>query len=205
MIELLNFINTLITLYVYIIIAGAVMSWLIAFNVVNPYNQFVRSIWQGLNALTEPLLRPIRRWMPDLGGIDISPVVLIIACWFVQGVVLAQPGEAARVTPPSPRPWRSGPAGIKVLVRVSPKSTREGVEGMVETAQGGALTVRVRAVAEKGEANRAVERVIAEWIGVAKSSVAVSAGGKSRIKTVEIAGEPAKLAALIETQIAKLR
>jgi YggT family protein len=88
MIELLNFISLVISLYVYIIIAGAVMSWLIAFNVVNPYNQFVRSIWQGLNALTEPLLRPIRRWMPDLGGIDISPVVLIIACWFVQGVVL---------------------------------------------------------------------------------------------------------------------
>jgi uncharacterized protein (TIGR00251 family) len=109
------------------------------------------------------------------------------------------------VTPPSPRPWRSGTAGIRVLVRVSPKSTREGVEGIVETAQGGALTVRVRAVAEKGEANRAVEKVIAQWIGVAKSSVAVSAGGKSRIKTVEIAGEPAKLAALIEAQIAKLR
>jgi hypothetical protein len=54
------------------------MSWLIAFNVINPYNQFVRSIWQGLNALTEPVLRPIRRWMPDLGGIDISPMVLII-------------------------------------------------------------------------------------------------------------------------------
>jgi YggT family protein len=88
MIELLNFISLVISLYVYIIIAGAVMSWLIAFNVVNPYNQLVRSIWQGLNALTEPLLRPIRRWMPDLGGIDISPVVLIIACWFVQGVVL---------------------------------------------------------------------------------------------------------------------
>ena len=65
--------------------------------------------------------------------------------------------------------------------------------------------MRVRAVAEKGEANRAVERVIAEWIGVGKSSVAVAAGGKSRVKTVEIAGEPAKLAALIETQIAKLR
>ena len=109
------------------------------------------------------------------------------------------------MTPPVPRPWRSGPAGIKVLVRVTPKSTREGVDGIVETPQGGALTVRVRAVAEKGEANRAVERVIAEWVGVGKSSVAVSAGGKSRVKTVEIAGEPAKLAALIEMQIAKLR
>ena len=88
MLELLGFISSLITLYIYIIIAGAVMSWLIAFNVVNPYNQFVRSIWQALNALTEPLLRPIRRWMPDLGGIDISPVVLILLCAFVQTVII---------------------------------------------------------------------------------------------------------------------
>ena len=88
MARLLDFINLVITLYVYIIIAGAVMSWLIAFNVVNPYNQFVRSIWQGLNAVTEPLLRPIRRFMPDLGGIDISPVILILACWFIQLVVI---------------------------------------------------------------------------------------------------------------------
>jgi YggT family protein len=88
MARLLDFLSSLITLYVYIIIAGAVMSWLIAFNVVNPYNQFVRSVWQGLNALTEPLLRPIRRFMPDLGGIDVSPVVLILACWFVQLVVI---------------------------------------------------------------------------------------------------------------------
>jgi YggT family protein len=88
MLELLGFISSLITLYIYIVIASAVMSWLIAFNVVNPYNQFVRSIWQGLTVLTEPVLRPIRRMMPDLGGIDISPLVLIIICWFVQGVVL---------------------------------------------------------------------------------------------------------------------
>ena len=88
MLEFLNFISALITLYIYIIIAGAVMSWLIAFNVINPHNQFVRSLWQALNAVTEPLLRPIRRRMPDLGGIDVSPVVLIIVCWFIQGVIL---------------------------------------------------------------------------------------------------------------------
>jgi YggT family protein len=88
MLELLGFISSLITLYIYIIIAGAVMSWLMAFNVVNAHNPFVRSVWQALNALTEPLLRPIRRWMPDLGGIDISPVILILACAFVQSVVL---------------------------------------------------------------------------------------------------------------------
>jgi YggT family protein len=88
MFELLGFINALITLYIYIIIAGAVMSWLIAFNVVNPYNQFVRSLWQAFNALTEPLLRPIRRLMPDLGGIDISPMILILICIFIQWVVI---------------------------------------------------------------------------------------------------------------------
>jgi YggT family protein len=88
MLELLNFLSTLITLYIYVIIAGAVMSWLIAFNVVNPYNPFVRSVWQMLNAFTEPLLRPIRRFMPDMGGVDISPVVLILSCVFVQSVLL---------------------------------------------------------------------------------------------------------------------
>lgn len=88
MIELLGFISYLITLFVYIIIAGAIMSWLIAFNVINPYNQFVRALWQGLNAVTEPFLRPIRRLMPDLGGIDISPLVLILVCFFIQSVIL---------------------------------------------------------------------------------------------------------------------
>jgi YggT family protein len=88
MIELLSYIQWIIGLYIWIIIAGAIMSWLIAFNVINPYNQFVRSLWMGLNALTEPLLRPIRRFLPDLGGIDISPMVLILVCWFIQIVIL---------------------------------------------------------------------------------------------------------------------
>jgi len=88
MIELLTFINVVINIYIWIIIAGAIMSWLMAFNVINPYNQFVRSVWTGLNALTEPALRPIRRFLPDLGGIDISPMVLILICWFIQIVVL---------------------------------------------------------------------------------------------------------------------
>jgi uncharacterized protein YggU (UPF0235/DUF167 family) len=92
-----------------------------------------------------------------------------------------------------------------MLVRVSPKSSREGVDGVQETAQGQAFTVRVRAVAEKGEANRAVEQVVAAWLGVARSNVSVSAGGKSRVKTVEIAGDPTGLARLIEGQSAKLR
>jgi uncharacterized protein len=90
-------------------------------------------------------------------------------------------------------------------VRVSPKSAREGIDGVVETAQGPALTVRVRAVAEKGEANRAVEAVVAGWLGVPKSSVAVTAGGRSRLKAVLVTGEPDRLAALVELCVSKLQ
>ena len=90
-------------------------------------------------------------------------------------------------------------------MRVTPKSAREGIDGVVETAQGSALTVRVRAVAEKGEANRAVEVVVAGWLGVPKSSVAVTAGGKSRLKTVLVTGEPDRLAALAELCVSKLQ
>lgn len=88
MIELLGFISYVITLYTYIVIASVIMSWLMAFGVVNPYNPTVRAIWQGISAVTEPLLRPIRRIMPDLGAIDISPIILLLACFFVQSVVL---------------------------------------------------------------------------------------------------------------------
>ena len=88
MLELLGFISYLITLYTYVVIAGVILSWLIAFNVVNPYNPMVRTIWQGLNAVTEPLLRPIRRLMPDLGGIDIWASPRLRACFFVRPVVL---------------------------------------------------------------------------------------------------------------------
>lgn len=88
MIPLLNFIQYLIQLYIYVVIASVIMSWLLAFNVINAYNPFVRSLWNALRAVTEPLLQPIRRFMPDLGGIDISPVILLLICFFFQSVVI---------------------------------------------------------------------------------------------------------------------
>lgn len=88
MIELLGFISYLITLYTYVIIAGVILSWLMAFGVVNPYNNVVRSIWNAISAVTEPLLAPIRNALPNMGGIDISPIILILGCFFVQSVVL---------------------------------------------------------------------------------------------------------------------
>jgi YggT family protein len=77
-------ISTLITLYIWILIANAVLSWLVAFNVVNPHNNVVRTIGETLYRLTEPALRPIRQMLPSLGGLDISPVVLIIILLFAQ-------------------------------------------------------------------------------------------------------------------------
>jgi YggT family protein len=73
---------TIINIYFWIILAMVILSWLIAFNVVNRSNPFVRQIGQALERLTEPLLRPIRRVLPDLGGIDISPIVLLIGMQF---------------------------------------------------------------------------------------------------------------------------
>lgn len=88
MLEFLGFISYLITLYTYVVIAAVIWNWLMAFGIANPYNDMVRSIARALNAVTEPLLKPIRRYMPDLGGIDISPIILLLGCFFIQTVVI---------------------------------------------------------------------------------------------------------------------
>jgi YggT family protein len=80
-------VDTIITLYIYILIATAILSWLIAFNVVNMRNNIVASIADVLYRITEPALRPIRAMLPSLGGIDISPVVLIIGLLFVERLI----------------------------------------------------------------------------------------------------------------------
>ncbi len=91
---------------------------------------------------------------------------------------------------------------MRLLVRVTPKSARDGVEGVAETAEGLALKVRVRAVAEDGKANRAVEQVLAGWLGVAKTRVAVAKGDTSRIKTLLVSGETAEIEALLAQRLA---
>jgi YggT family protein len=83
----LDIVLVALQLYTWVIIASAVLSWLIAFNVVNIRNDFVRSIWTLLNNLTEPLLNPIRRMMPNLGAVDISPVILLLLVMLVQRII----------------------------------------------------------------------------------------------------------------------
>jgi YggT family protein len=75
-------------LYTYLIVASAILSWLVAFNVVNVRNDVVRSIWTFLAAVTEPALRPIRNILPNLGGVDISPIILLLLIFLVERVIL---------------------------------------------------------------------------------------------------------------------
>lgn len=87
MYSLLLLIDTVLNLYVWVLIISAVLSWLVAFNVVNTHNRVVYLIGDFLHRLTEPALRPIRKVLPNLGGIDISPVVLILLIMFVRNLM----------------------------------------------------------------------------------------------------------------------
>jgi len=87
MVSLLYLIDTVITIYIWLLIASAVLSWLVAFNVVNVHNRIVHTIGDFLYRVTEPLLAPIRRYLPSLGGIDLSPVVLILLLIFLRNLL----------------------------------------------------------------------------------------------------------------------
>ena len=80
-------IDLALELYIYLLVAAAVFSWLIAFNVVNTRNQFVGMVADFLYRITEPALRPIRRRVPNLGGIDISPLILVFIIIFIRYVI----------------------------------------------------------------------------------------------------------------------
>ena len=84
----LDVIMIALNLYIWVLIASAVLSWLIAFNVINTRNQFVSTIWDSLYRITEPALRPIRQRLPNLGGIDISPIILLLVIYFIQSVIV---------------------------------------------------------------------------------------------------------------------
>ena len=80
-------IDAVLQLYVYAVIAVAVLSWLVAFDIINPSNRFVYAIINMLYRLTEPVLQPIRRFLPQMGGIDLSPVVVILAIFFLRSLL----------------------------------------------------------------------------------------------------------------------
>lgn len=82
-----NLFNAAIQLYIWLLIIWVILSWLVAFNVINTSNRFVAMLGDFLDRVTEPALRPIRRIMPNLGGIDISPIILILLLYFLRDFV----------------------------------------------------------------------------------------------------------------------
>ncbi len=87
MIALTNLLDTAIQIYIWLLIAYVVLSWLVSFNVINTGNRTVYQIGDFLNRITEPALRPIRNVLPNLGGIDISPIILILLLYFIRDLV----------------------------------------------------------------------------------------------------------------------
>jgi uncharacterized protein len=105
---------------------------------------------------------------------------------------------------PRTQACRAGETGLCLFVRVTPKSAHDRVDGLVATAEGPALNVRVRAVADDGKANAASEKVVADWLGLAKSRVRVVRGHKSRTKMLALAGDPGEIEALVARRLAAL-
>ncbi len=85
--SLIVLVDKVIDIYTWIVIASAIVSWLLAFGVINIRNQFVRMVVDFLYKVTEPALRPIRRIMPNLGGVDISPVILLLGLFFLRSLL----------------------------------------------------------------------------------------------------------------------
>ena len=85
---LIYLIDSLFSIYTFLLFVWVILSWLVAFNVVNSRNRFVYLAGDFLNRITEPALRPIRRFIPDLGGIDISPVILILVLHFLRILIV---------------------------------------------------------------------------------------------------------------------
>ncbi len=85
-------INQIVWIFIYVLIGSAVLSWLLAFNVVNSRNPVVQTLWDVFHRITDPVLRPIRRLLPNLGGIDVSPIIIILVLVFLTSFMREQTG-----------------------------------------------------------------------------------------------------------------
>ena len=95
LVPLMRLIQVVINLYIWALIISAILSWLVAFDVINPRNRFVNMVGEFLYRITEPALRPIRQIIPSMGGVDISPLILILLLWFAESVLMQLLGRMA--------------------------------------------------------------------------------------------------------------
>ena len=90
MIAILQIVQLLLNIVWWIIVVQAILSWLIAFNVINTHSEFVRTVWTALGRMTEPMYRPIRRILPDFGALDLSPLVVLLIIYILSNIVIPQ-------------------------------------------------------------------------------------------------------------------
>ena len=88
MVLIIQIVQVLLNVLWWIVMVQAIMSWLLAFNVINLYNDTVRTIWQALEKITDPIYRPIRRIMPDFGALDLSPLVVLLILYIFSTIIL---------------------------------------------------------------------------------------------------------------------
>jgi len=88
MLAVLQIVDLLLSVLMWIIIVQAILSWLVAFNVINTYNDFVRQLLYALDRITEPLYRPVRKIMPDFGALDLSPMVVLLIIYILRNIIL---------------------------------------------------------------------------------------------------------------------
>jgi YggT family protein len=183
-------IDLALELYIWIVIAAAIFSWLVAFHVVNTRNQAIGMIGEFLYRITEPVLRPIRNFLPNLGGIDISPVVLFLIIIFIRYVIALYILPNVYWVAVAQEPWTAVADGVFVDVRLTPRGGRDAIEGIESRADGRAvLKARVRAAPFEGEANDALCRLLARALDIPPRDVAIAAGATARIKRVLVKGQ----------------
>ena len=154
-------------LYLWVIIISVIMSWLVAFKVVNTHNRFVHMVGSALHAITEPALRRIRRFLPVMGGIDFSPIVPHPDYLFLPAGA-PKVGSTIGMTADRRSYCRTGPDGLVMTLRVTPKASRTAIAGPMETEDGVALKVAITTTPDKGKANAAVTALFVKAFGVAK-------------------------------------
>jgi YggT family protein len=197
-------IDLALELYIWIVIAAAIFSWLVAFHVVNTRNQAIGMIGEFLYRITEPVLRPIRNFLPNLGGIDISPVVLFLIIIFIRYVIALYILPNVYWAAVAQEPWTAVADGVFVDVRLTPRGGRDAIEGIESRADGRAvLKARVRAAPFEGEANDALCRLLARALDIPRRDVAIAAGATARIKRVLVKGQADAIVAALRRVTSK--
>ena len=84
LVPIVQLVQIILGMYWYVVVAAVILSWLVNFSVINTHNQFVHMIWSTLGQMTEPVFRKIRQYVPIMGGLDLSPIILLLGLWLAQ-------------------------------------------------------------------------------------------------------------------------